>query len=166
MDPDVARRLAKRLEETGRHYLDAPISGGLQPGPRGALTSWHPEPRGIRQGEARSAGHGRNAELGDEPGHGAAFKMISQLLAEVHIAAACEAIAFAAEQGLDIKRVYEVITASAGNSWMFENRVPHVLDGDHAPQCVDICPGTSVSFRTWRGTPGSRCRSPLRFRCS
>ena len=30
MDPDVARRLAKQLEATGRHYLDAPISGGAQ----------------------------------------------------------------------------------------------------------------------------------------
>jgi len=28
MDPDVARRLAKQLEATGRLYLDAPISGG------------------------------------------------------------------------------------------------------------------------------------------
>ncbi|MGH6738541.1 MAG: NAD-binding protein, partial [Bradyrhizobium sp.] len=30
--------------------------------------------------------------------------------------------------------VYEVITASAGNSWMFENRMPHVLDGDYTPR--------------------------------
>ncbi len=60
--------------------------------------------------------------------------MINQLLAGVHIAAACEAIAFAAKQGLDLRRVHEVITASAGNSWMFENRVPHVLDGDYAPR--------------------------------
>jgi 3-hydroxyisobutyrate dehydrogenase len=61
----------------------------------------------------------------------AAFKMINQLLAGVHIAAACEAITFAARQGLDLERVYEVIAASAGNSWMFENRVPHVLAGDY-----------------------------------
>ena len=27
-----------------------------------------------------------------------------------------------------------VITASAGNSWMFENRMPHVLDGDYTPR--------------------------------
>ena len=73
-------------------------------------------------------------ELGDAPGIGAAFKMINQLLAGVHIAAACEAIAFAAKQGLDIRKVYEVITASAGNSWMFENRMPHVLDGDYTPR--------------------------------
>jgi len=65
--------------------------------------------------------------------------MINQLLAGVHIAAACEAITFAARQGLDLRKVYEVITASAGNSWMFENRVPHVLDGDYAPRsAVDI----------------------------
>ena len=67
-------------------------------------------------------------------GQGAAFKMINQLLAGVHIAAASEAIAFAAKQGLDIRKVYEVITASAGNSWMFENRMPHVLDGDYTPR--------------------------------
>ena len=70
----------------------------------------------------------------DAAGQGAAFKMINQLLAGVHIAAASEAITFAARQGLDIRKVYEVITASAGNSWMFENRIPHVLDGDYAPR--------------------------------
>jgi 3-hydroxyisobutyrate dehydrogenase len=72
-------------------------------------------------------------ELGDAAGTGAAFKMINQLLAGVHIAAACEAITFAAKQGLDLAKVYEVVTSSAGNSWMFENRVPHVLAGDYAP---------------------------------
>ena len=60
--------------------------------------------------------------------------MINQLLAGVHIAAASEAMTFAARQGLDIRKVYEVITASAGNSWMFENRMPHVLDGDYTPR--------------------------------
>jgi len=30
--------------------------------------------------------------------------------------------------------VYEVITHAAGSSWMFQNRVPHILDGDYAPK--------------------------------
>jgi L-threonate 2-dehydrogenase len=65
--------------------------------------------------------------------------MINQLLAGVHIAAAAEAITFAAKQGLDLAKVYEVITASAGNSWMFENRVPHILAGDYRPlSAIDI----------------------------
>src|SRR3954468_13560832 len=136
MDPDVARRLAKQLEATGRHYLDAPISGGAQRAAQGELTI-------LASGSAAAFAKARPAldamaaklyELGDAAGQGAAFKMINQLLAGVHIAAASEAITFAAKQGLDIKKVYEVITASAGNSWMFENRMPHVLDGDYTPR--------------------------------
>ncbi|MBV9635164.1 MAG: NAD-binding protein, partial [Methylobacteriaceae bacterium] len=77
--------------------------------------------------------------LGEEPGIGASFKIVNQLLAGVHIAAACEAIALASRLGLDLAKVYEVIAASAGNSWMFENRVPHILAGDYAARsAVDI----------------------------
>src|ERR1700732_4598898 len=135
MDPDVARRLAKQLEASGRHYLDAPISGGAQRAAQGELTI-------LASGSAAAFARARPAldamaaklyELGDAAGLGAAFKMINQLLAGVHIAAASEAITFAAKQGLDIRKVYEV-TASAGNSWMFENRMPHVLDGDYTPR--------------------------------
>ncbi|MDP2165676.1 MAG: NAD-binding protein, partial [Hydrogenophaga sp.] len=31
------------------------------------------------------------------------------------------------------RQLYEVICNSAGMSWMFENRVPHILDGDYTP---------------------------------
>jgi 3-hydroxyisobutyrate dehydrogenase len=72
-------------------------------------------------------------ELGDQPGIGSSFKIVNQLLAGVHIAAACEAITFAKSLDLDISRVFDVITKSAGNSWMFENRIPHVLEGDYSP---------------------------------
>ena len=136
MDPEVARRLAKQLEATGRHYLDAPISGGAQRAAQGELTI-------LASGSPAAFAKARPVldamaaklyELGDAPGQGAAFKMINQLLAGVHIAAASEAITFAARQGLDLRKVYEVITASAGNSWMFENRVPHVINGDYKPR--------------------------------
>jgi putative dehydrogenase len=141
MDPDVVRKLAARLEGTGRHYLDAPISGGVQRAAEGALTILA-SGRDAAFAKAKPALDAMAAKvyaLGDAPGTGAAFKMINQLLAGAHIAVACEAITFAAKQGLDIRKVYEVITASAGNSWMFENRVPHVLDGDYAPRsAVDI----------------------------
>jgi 3-hydroxyisobutyrate dehydrogenase len=136
MDPDVARRLARQLEATGRHYLDAPISGGAQRAAQGELTilaSGGPAAF-AKARPALDAMAAKLYELGSEAGQGSAFKMINQLLAGVHIAAASEAIAFAAKQGLDIRKVYEVITASAGNSWMFENRMPHVLDGDYTPR--------------------------------
>ncbi|KPL54363.1 3-hydroxyisobutyrate dehydrogenase [Prosthecomicrobium hirschii] len=135
MDPAVARRLAAGLEATGRHYLDAPISGGAARAAKGELTvmaSGTP----AAFAAARSALDAMAAtvhELGDAAGIGASFKMINQLLAGVHIAAAGEAVALAAKLGLDLDKVYEVITGSAGNSWMFENRVPHILAGDYRP---------------------------------
>jgi 3-hydroxyisobutyrate dehydrogenase len=135
MDPAITRRLAERLEASGRHYLDAPMSGGAAKANTGELTF-------MASGTAAAFAAARPAldamagkiyELGNSAGAGSAFKMINQLLAGVHIAAACEAITFAQRQGLDLQKVYDVITASAGNSWMFENRVPHVIAGDYKP---------------------------------
>ena len=141
MDPAACRRLAARLESAGRLYLDAPISGGAARAADGTLTVLASGPRAAfaKARPALDAMASRVHDLGSEVGLGSAFKMINQLLAGVHIAAAGEAIAFAAKQGLDLRKVYEVITGSAGNSWMFENRIPHVLDGDYAPRsAVDI----------------------------
>jgi 3-hydroxyisobutyrate dehydrogenase len=141
MAPADARRLAQRAEEAGLLYLDAPISGGSVRAAAGGLTV-------MASGSAASfaAAEGVLAamaqtvyRLGDEPGIGASFKIINQLLAGVHIAAACEAITLAKRLDLDIAKVYDVITASAGNSWMFENRIPHVLAGDYTPHsAIDI----------------------------
>src|SRR5207253_5848168 len=62
-----------------------------------------------------------------------------QLLAGVHIAAAAEAIALGTRAGADPRVLFEVISKSAGRSWMFENRVPHMLAGDYTPMsAVDI----------------------------
>jgi 3-hydroxyisobutyrate dehydrogenase len=136
MAPDVARRLAARLQAMGPHYLDAPMSGGAARAEEGKLTM-------LASGSDAAFAAARPAlkamtatlyELGSEPGQGAAFKMVNQLLAGVHIAVASEAMAFAARQNLDLQKVYDVITASAGNSWMFENRMTHVLEGDYSPK--------------------------------
>ncbi|MCW8305835.1 NAD(P)-binding domain-containing protein [Acidiphilium sp. PA] len=136
MAPDAVRALAARLEAQGAHYLDAPISGGAARAAEGKLTV-------LASGSAAAFARARPVlqalaatlhELGDAPGIGAGFKMVNQLLAGVHIAAACEAVAFGASLGLDLRKLYEVITGSAGNSWMFENRVPHILDADYAPR--------------------------------
>ncbi|WP_331376743.1 L-threonate dehydrogenase [Sinorhizobium chiapasense] len=135
MDPAVARSLSEQVEALGLHYLDAPISGGAAKAAKGELTimASGSEQAFAAARPALDAMAAKVYELGNTAGTGAAVKMINQLLAGVHIAAACEAISFAAKQGLDLTKVYEVITASAGNSWMFENRIPHVLAGDYTP---------------------------------
>ena len=78
-------------------------------------------------------------KLGDKAGAGSKVKIINQLLAGVHIAAAAEAMALGLREGVDAAALYEVITHSAGNSWMFENRMAHVLAADYTPlSAVDI----------------------------
>lgn len=136
MAPDVVRDLAAQVAATGRQYLDAPISGGAQRAASGELTimaSGSPAAF-VAAAPALDALAATVHRLGDEPGIGAAYKIVNQLLAGVHIAAASEAIAFAAKLGLDLEQVYKVICGSAGNSWMFENRVPHILAGDYTPR--------------------------------
>jgi L-threonate 2-dehydrogenase len=132
MDPAACRRLAARLESAGRLYLDAPIRGGAARAADGTLTVLASGPRAAfaKARPALDAMAAKVHDLGAEVGLGSAFKM--------SFSPACtsrqRARALAAKQGLDLRKVYEVITGSAGNSWMFENRIPHVLDGDYWPR--------------------------------
>ena len=141
MSPSDAVAMAREAESRRLLYVDAPISGGSVRAAQGELTvlASGAEAAFAKALPVLQAISAKLHRLGEKPGIGAAFKMVNQLLAGVHIAAACEAIAFAQRQGLDLAKVYEVITGSAGNSWMFENRVPHILDDDYSPKsAVDI----------------------------
>lgn len=66
-------------------------------------------------------------------GAASSVKLINQLLAGVHIAAAAEAMAFGARLGLDTRKLFDIIKTAAGWSWMFENRVPAMLEADWTP---------------------------------
>lgn len=129
------RSLAERLATTNHELLDAPMSGGRARAESGELTFMASgSPNAFAASESiLSATSAKVFRLGDKPGIGSLVKTVNQLLAGVHIATAAEAVALAAKAGADTRVVYEVISASAGNSWMFGNRVPHMLDDDYSP---------------------------------
>lgn len=141
VDPGWSAELGGRLAEQGVLYLDAPISGGAARAAAGELTmmtSGSAAAYAIADPvlEAMSATVYR---LGEQAGLGSKVKIVNQLLAGVHIAAAAEAMALGLKAGVPAEALYEVITHSAGNSWMFENRMAHVLAGDYtALSAVDI----------------------------
>jgi len=133
--PDLARDLAARCDAFQVLYLDAPISGGSLKAAEGALTM-------MASGSSSSFDAAKPTldtiaqtvyRLGDEAGPGSAMKAVNQLLAGVHIAAMGEALTFGISQGVDVARIVEVISKCAGTSWMFENRAPHVVNGDYTP---------------------------------
>ena len=133
---DTCRQIAARVEERGLHYLDSPISGGAAKAASGELTV-------MASGAAVAFDRAKPFldatsetvfDLGREAGQGATMKLVNQLLAGVHIATAMEAVALGLKAGLNAQSIYDVITRAAGNSWMFENRVPRVIAGDYQPK--------------------------------
>ncbi len=135
VSPEFAKALGQRIEAAGLLMIDGPISGGAAKAMAGEMTVMSSgSPAAYAKCEdVLDAIAGKVYRLGDEVGPGSVVKMVNQLLAGVHIAAAGEAMALAIRAGADPDQVYEVITHSAGNSWMFQNRVPHILAGDYTP---------------------------------
>ncbi len=141
ISPDDARRLGARLEALGLLMLDAPVSGGAAKASQGRLTVMAAGPRRSFDllGPLLDAIGEKSYEIGGEIGQGAAVKIVHQLLAGIHIAAGAEAMALAARAGIPLDLMYDVVTHSAGNSWMFADRMKHVVDGDYTPRsAVDI----------------------------
>jgi 3-hydroxyisobutyrate dehydrogenase-like beta-hydroxyacid dehydrogenase len=133
--PEFARTLAAQLDARGLLLLDAPVSGGAAGARAGSMTvmASGPEAAFAKAQPVLDAIAGKVWRLGDAAGIGSTIKMVNQLLAGVHIATAAEAMALGIRAGADPQTLFDVITTSAGNSWMFQNRVPHILAGDDTP---------------------------------
>jgi 3-hydroxyisobutyrate dehydrogenase len=133
--------LDRRLAGQGLQLLDAPVSGGQAGARDGKLTIMASgSADAFAAGDPVMQAYAKTVyRLGDAPGIGSTVKTINQLLAGVHIAAAAEAMALATKAGADPATVFDVLRNAAGNSWMFENRVPHILARDFTPlSAVDI----------------------------
>lgn len=135
VDPTLPPAWQERLAQHGVWLIDAPVSGGAVKAAAGQMTVMASgAPEGFAAaGPLLDAIAGKVYRLGDRAGIGSTVKMVNQHLAGVHIAAACEAMALGMRAGADARALYEVICNSAGMSWMFQNRVPHILEGDYTP---------------------------------
>ncbi len=139
--PAFAEDVGKRITAAGMLAIDAPVSGGSVKALSGEMTvmASGADAAFDKANAALDAIAAKVYRLGEAPGAGSRVKMINQLLAGVHIAATAEALTLGIKTGLDPRTLYEVICASAGASWMFENRGPHIVDGDYtAHSAVDI----------------------------
>jgi 3-hydroxyisobutyrate dehydrogenase len=135
VDPALPPLWEERLQARGLWLIDGPVSGGAKKAADGQMTvmaSGRPEAFAAA-GAVLDALAGKVYRLGDRAGIGSTVKMVNQHLAGVHIAAACEAMALGMRAGADPHALYDVICNSAGGSWMFQNRVPHILEGDYTP---------------------------------
>ncbi len=141
--PDFARDMAKRCDDLGLLYLDAPVSGGTIKAGEGTLSILAAGAPGAFQkgGPALDAMSSKVFALGDEAGAGSSMKAVNQMLTGVQIAVMAEAMTFGMTQGVEPAKFLEVITQCAGNSWALESRAPSIVNGDYRPlSAVDIWP--------------------------
>jgi len=133
--PEAARALDGKLSAAGFLMLDAPTSGGKNGAHAGTMTimASGSEAAFAKAQPVLDAISTKVWRLGDHAGIGSTVKMVNQLLAGVHIATAAEALALGIRAGADARTLFEVISSSAGSSWMWQNRVPHILEGDDTP---------------------------------
>jgi len=141
MASDDAKSIGEKLNQHQLIMLDAPVSGGALKAANGEMTVMASGSQVAfdKLKPLLDATATKVYKIGEEIGLGSTVKIIHQILAGVHIAAAAEAMALAARANIPLELMYDIVTNAAGNSWMFENRMKHVLDGDYSPNSmVDI----------------------------
>ena len=127
---DVARELAQTLATSGRHFIDAPVSGGQAGAENGTLTvmcGGEAEPFGRAEPVLRA--YGRAVTLMGPAGAGQLTKMVNQICIGGLLQALAEAINFAQRAGLDADLVLATISKGAAQSWQMDNRWRTMAEG-------------------------------------
>ena len=139
--PGEVETIAEAVTKTGRHFVDAPVSGGVKGAQGGTLTIMVGAPADsfAKARPVLDAMGDKVFHVGEKPGQGATVKTVNQLLCGVHIAVAAEALSLAQKAGIDGALLFEIMGGSAASSWMLKDRGPRMLD-DEPPvaSAVDI----------------------------
>lgn len=131
----LLKRVQDDFSKPNVQVIDCPVSGGTVRAAKGSLTilaSGASDP--LDSAGPLLTSMSENTYI-IEGGLGAAskLKLVNQHLAGIHIAVAAEVMGLAATVGLNTKNFYQEVLNSAATSWMFENRVPHMLSDDWTP---------------------------------
>jgi len=131
-DPHELERLAALAAERGIATLECPVTGGVHKAAAGEITV-------IAGGEeAVFAAHravldamgGAVIHVGPL-GKASVIKVITNMLAFIHLVAAGEALMLAKRGGIPLETAYEVIRASSGNSFVHETESQVILNGSY-----------------------------------
>jgi 3-hydroxyisobutyrate dehydrogenase len=126
------QRLAALAAEQGIATLECPVTGGVHKAAAGAITVI------VGGDEAVFAAHRAVLEaIGGQVfhvgplGQASVIKVITNMLAFIHLVAAGEALMLAKRGGLDLTTAFEVIRASSGNSFVHETESQVILNGSY-----------------------------------
>jgi 3-hydroxyisobutyrate dehydrogenase len=135
VSPMATRDFARRAQELGVQWLDAPVSGGAEGARNGTLAVMVggsadalERARPFMEAYSRAITH-----VGEEPGAGQTAKAVNQVLVVLNQLAASEALLLARGAGLDLETTLAAVEGGAGGSWMLSNRGPQMIARDWRP---------------------------------
>lgn len=129
--PAQVRSLGEKLAPKGAKVLDAPISGGKEGAWAGTLTIMAGGEKELFQRFLPIfQAMGKNVYYLGPLGSGLTLKLVNNLLVAVNNLAVAEALVLGRKAGLDPAAILEAIPRSAGDSWIFRNRAPQMVNRD------------------------------------
>jgi len=144
----IAKAMSVAAREAGLQFLDAPVSGGEAGAQNGALTVMIGGDTAAFETAKPVIEHFAKAvTLMGNSGAGQLTKMVNQICIAGVVEALSEGLAFSEKAGLDSKRVLEVISKGAAQSWQMENRGNTMVDNqfefgfavDHMRKDLGLC---------------------------
>ncbi|MCB1396081.1 MAG: NAD(P)-dependent oxidoreductase [Rhodobacter sp.] len=129
--PDVLR-LAERAQGAGMGVLECPVTGGVHLAARGEITVLVGGDAALfaRHQPALQAMGNRIFHMGPI-GSAALIKVITNMLAFIHLVADGEALMLAKRGGLDLATAWQAIAASSGSSFVHETEGQLILNGSY-----------------------------------
>ena len=131
-DAHELQRLAALAAERGVATLEAPVTGGVHRAAAGMITVLVGGDEAVYRDHlpAFEAMGGRVFYIG-ELGQASVIKVITNMLAFIHLVADGEALMLAKRGGVDLKLAWDVIKASSGNSFVHETEGQLILNGSY-----------------------------------
>ncbi|WP_229825172.1 NAD(P)-dependent oxidoreductase [Gemmobacter nanjingensis] len=129
---DDVLRLGQLAADQGVAMLEAPVTGGVHLAARGQITVLVGGEPALYETHkpALDAIGGQHFHMGPL-GSAAVIKVITNMLAFIHLVADGEALMLAKRGGLDLKTAWEAIRASSGNSFVHETEGQLILNGSY-----------------------------------
>lgn len=138
---ELLARIAHEADKIGFTLLDAPVTGAVDGAQAGNLTLFVGGPaEALEQQRPLLATMGEQIFHTGPSGTGLAAKLVTNLLWFIHAAAIGEALILGAKAGIELTNLWQIIRASAGNSWVAEHDVPSIFQGHYDPSfTLDLC---------------------------
>ena len=128
---NVAREIAKNAVELGLQFIDGPVSGGQAGAENGVLTVMcGGDQATFDDAKPVMDCYAQAVTLIGPVGSGQLCKMVSQICIAGLVQGLAEGVNFGAKAGLDMKKVIDVISKGAAQSWQMENRAHTMIDDE------------------------------------